>query len=135
MEVQVALELIDEALLYPEREDYIIYCSVAQDASLTGYICFGQIPLTDFSYDLYWIAVDEQCARKGIGGELMRFMEEYTCKKGGRSIYIDTSSTPEYEAARSLYKRHSYQLMCVLEDFYRPGDHKMIFSKKLSPLL
>ena len=30
-----------------------------------GYICYGKRPLTDWTYDLYWIAVDPGYSRKG----------------------------------------------------------------------
>lgn len=130
-EIQVAMELVDEALHYPEKKDYLIYCTASTTGELTGYICFGPVPMTEHCYDLYWIAVDEKFSRKGIAGEFLEFMEKFVSEKHGKQVYIDTSSTQAYEAARSFYQKHGYRLMCVLEDFYRQGDHKMIFRKDL----
>ena len=131
-EIRVALDVIDEALNRPEKGDYHVFCARDGNANLTGYICFGPIPMTDDCYDLYWMAVDERMSKKGIGGKLLAFMEEFLVREGVRRIYVDTSSTPPYEPARSFYEKHGYHVACLLEDFYRKGDHKVIFMKEVS---
>lgn len=128
-EIRVAMELLDEALSYPERQDYYVRCAVDELGSLAGYICFGPIPMTDGCYDLYWIAVDERFCRQGVGGKLLEHMEDFVVKKEARRIYVDTSSTPGYEATRSFYEKHGYRVACVLDSFYRQGDDKIIFAK------
>ena len=130
-EVQVALEVVDEALRRPEKGDYCAFCALDSNGSLAGYICFGPIPMTEGCYDLYWIAVDEAFSRRGVGGKLLAFMEEFVIKKGARRIYVDTSSTPPYEPARAFYEKHGYRVACELKDFYREGDHKIIFMKEV----
>jgi len=132
-EIQVASEVIDEALNRPEKRDYQVFCALDGDGDrdLAGYICFGPIPMTHGCYDLYWIVVDKEAARKGVGGKLLGFMEELAAREGGRRIYVETSSSPPYEAARSFYETHGYQAVCTLKDFYREGDHKMIFMKEV----
>jgi len=131
-EIRVALEVIDAALNGAEK-DYRVFCAFDNDRNLAGYICFGPIPMTDRCYDLYWIMVDEAFSRKGIGGMLLDFMEEFVAGQGARRIYVETSSTEPYQAARSFYKKHGYQLVYSLKDFYREGDHKMIFMKEIRP--
>jgi ribosomal protein S18 acetylase RimI-like enzyme len=130
-EIRVALEVIDEALDRPEKGDYHAFCACKGNGSLAGYICFGPVPMTDGCYDLYWIAVDEEFSRQGIAGKLSGFMEEFIIQKGARRIYVDTSSTPPYEPARSFYEKHGYRVACELKDFYRKGDHKIIFVKEV----
>ncbi len=131
-EVQVGLEVIDEALRRPEKGDYHVFCALDGNSELVGYICFGPIPMTDNCYDLYWIAVDEKFSRRGVGRKLLEFMEGFAVREGARRIYVDTSSTPPYEPARSFYEKHGYHLACLLKDFYREGDHKVIFMKEVS---
>jgi ribosomal protein S18 acetylase RimI-like enzyme len=128
-EVQVALDIIDETLLRPERKAYFIFCAVDDSDSLAGYICFGPIPMTEASYDLYWIVVDEGLSRRGVGRELLGFMEGFVKKEGARRIYVETSSNPPYEPARSFYEKHGYQVVCTLRDFYREGEHRIVFMK------
>jgi ribosomal protein S18 acetylase RimI-like enzyme len=131
-EIRVALDVLDEALDRPEKGDYHVFCARDGNANLAGYICFGPIPMTDGCYDLYWIAVDEGMSRKGIGGKLLAFMEDFLVREGARRIYVDTSSTPPYEPAKSFYEKHGYHVACLLKDFYREGDHKVIFMKEVS---
>jgi GNAT superfamily N-acetyltransferase len=130
-EIQVALELIDEALNRVGRKDYQVFCAFDNDRNLAGFICFGPIPMTERCYDLYWLKVDEASSRKGVGGTLLEFMEECVAREGARRIYVETSSTAPYQAAKSFYEKHGYQLLCSLKDFYREGDHKMIFMKEV----
>lgn len=59
-------------------------------------------------------------------------MEDYVISREGRRIYIDTSSAPAFGAARSFYEKYGYRLVCVLEDFYRENDHKIIYMKELT---
>ena len=130
-ELETAIAVVEEALRYPERRDYQIYCACNTPEELAGYICFGPIPMTDACYDLYWIAVDKRFARMGAAARLTAFMEEMVVREGARRIYIETSSTPAYEAARSFYKKNGYSLICMLTDFYRTDDHKLIFMKEV----
>ncbi|OGQ95988.1 MAG: hypothetical protein A2521_14385 [Deltaproteobacteria bacterium RIFOXYD12_FULL_57_12] len=129
-ELLVARELLDDALTKPES-DYHILCAADTADTVVGYICFGAIPMTDHRYDLYWIAVDPGCGRQGIGGLLLRHMEDAITAHGGGRIYIDTSSTPPYEAARAFYQAHGFRVAAVLHDFYRQGDDKVIFMKEV----
>jgi len=130
-EIDVAVELVDEALRFPEKDEYRVACAIDPPDSLAGYICFGPIPMTDDCYDLYWVVVDEKYSRSGIGGRLLEFMESNVIGLRARRIYVDTSSTSAYDAARSFYEKHGYRLVCVLKDFYRENDHKMIYKKEL----
>jgi len=130
-EIKVALEVIDEALNGAGKRDYQVYCAFDGDQNLAGFICFGPIPMTEKCYDLYWIMVDETSSRQGVGGRLLGLMEKFVAREGARRIYVETSSTAPYEAARSFYERHGYQLVCSMNDFYRKGDHKMIFMKEV----
>jgi ribosomal protein S18 acetylase RimI-like enzyme len=130
-EIEVAVELVDAAIRFPEREEYHVACAIDPPDSLAGYICFGPITMTEDCYDLYWIVVDKKYPRNGIGGSLLEFMEKNLINKRARLIYVDTSSASGYDAARSFYEKHGYRLVCVLKDFYRENDHKMIYMKEL----
>ena len=68
-EVAIALELIDEWLELGEHSGYLTYVleSVSEEGSeVLGYVCFGPTPLTESTYDLYWIAVDKPKHRGGM---------------------------------------------------------------------
>ncbi len=96
-----------------------------------GYICWGPTPLTEGTWDIYWIAVAADKQREGIGTALLKSAEDRIKQNNGRLIFIETSSKPEYEEARRFYVSNSYKLICQIADFYAPGDDKLIFRKKL----
>jgi ribosomal protein S18 acetylase RimI-like enzyme len=130
-EVQVAIEVVDEALRHPGKGDYYVLCAVDSPDAIAGYICFGPIPMTDDCYDLYWIVVDKDFSGKGVGGRLLQSMEEFLIGQKARRIYVDTESGPAYDAARSFYKKSGFRVVCMLDDFYRKGADKVIFMKEV----
>lgn len=127
----MALELVDEVLKNPANRDYLIYSAVSPSEVFAGYICYGPIPMTAYCYDLYWIAVDRQFSKKGVGRRLVEFMEADIRQNNGKHIYVDTSSTPPYAPARAFYEKNGYRPVCTLNDFFKKGDHKIIFRKEL----
>ncbi|MGA7279580.1 MAG: GNAT family N-acetyltransferase [Desulfocapsaceae bacterium] len=126
-EIAIAVEVIDGSLT--STGDY--HTLVARDSQkrVLGFLSFGAVPLTENRFDLYWIAVDPGAGRAGIGTRLLREMETHLRLNGSGHIYIDTSSTEGYLAARKFYENNGYQVVAHLKDFYRAGDDKMIYRK------
>ena len=131
-EIQVAMDVFDDALVQKRERDYLVYCALDDKENLTGYICYGPNLMTKANYDIYWIAVDKQYGQQGIGSKLLSFAESEIAREGGGNVYIETSSTEPYEAARSFYKKHGYETASVVKNFYRPGDHKLILMKEIA---
>ena len=96
-----------------------------------GYTCYGPIALTAASFDLYWIAVDKSLHGRKIGRLLLEKTEELIRQAGGRQVYIETSNRHHYAATRGFYLRCGYRQEALLEDFYAPGDDKVIYVKEL----
>lgn len=132
-EIEVARELIDAWLYHPEQKDYILYTAEGEGKVL-GYVCYGPTPATEGTFDLYWIAVDPQCQRSGIGKQLLLFTEEVIRKAQGRLIVIETSSQGKYAPTRSFYERNGYTLEARIKDFYRVGDDRLIYVKRTRSL-
>ena len=68
-EIRVALELLQEKLAHPTSSYQFLFAE--RKGHLLGYTCFGRIPCTTWSFDLYWIGVDPECRRAGIGRLLL----------------------------------------------------------------
>lgn len=130
-EVVIAQELVEETLAKGLDAGYQ-FLFVDQGDRLLGYACFGEIPCTVGSYDLYWIAVAPNCQRAGWGRKLMEEVERRVILLGGKRVYIDTSGRAQYSSTRSFYERCGYKREAELIDFYGPGDSKQVFSKALS---
>ncbi len=126
----IAVELVDERLAKGEASGYFFLFAEEEDRFL-GYTCFGPIPGTLHSYDLYWIAVDPKAQGRGLGKRLMAESERLMAERGARRIYADTSSRPQYESTRAFYLACGYIQEALLADFYAPGDGKVIFVKVL----
>ena len=106
-EVDTAIELIDERLTKGISSGYNFL--IAGKNNIIGYSCYGPIPCTQSSYDLYWIAVDRLTHGQGLGTQLLTETEKRIRLMGGTRIYIETSSRDEYNAARTLYKKCGYK--------------------------
>jgi len=129
-EVVVAEEVIDGYLADPAGSGYNTL--VAQDGTaITGYICYGPAPLTEGTWDIYWIAVATEEQGKDVGGVLLAYAEAKIKEAGGRLIIIETSSQAGYQKTSRFYAKHGYQAMARLPDFYSPGDDKIILQKRL----
>lgn len=98
---------------------------------LVGYGCYGPIPCTTASFDVYWIAVHTDFQRKGLGRLLVERIERRIREAGGARIYVDTSQRLQYASTRAFYEGVGYRLESVLPDFYAPGDGKAVYCKVL----
>jgi ribosomal protein S18 acetylase RimI-like enzyme len=129
-EVDVSVELVQERLSKGFSSDYYFLFG-EKDDRVVGYSCFGPIPCTAESFDIYWIAVQNELKRSGLGREILERVEQKIREMGGKRIYVETSSRDQYTPTRSFYMRCGYEQEAILKDFYSPGDHKVIFLKVL----
>jgi ribosomal protein S18 acetylase RimI-like enzyme len=128
--VAVAEELIDCYLEDPSGSGYHILVAEV-DSTVTGYICYGPTPLTEGTWDIYWMAVTREKQGRGIGSALTKAAEKDIVRTKGRLAIIETSSTPAYEKTRHFHLSHGYEVICRIPDFYAPGDDKLILLKRL----
>jgi len=128
--VAVAEELIDSYLDGPSGSGYHVLVAEA-DSTVEGYICFGPTPLTEATWDIYWMAVGREKQGYGIGSALLKSAENEITKEQGRLVIIETSSTPLYEKTRRFHVGEGYEVICRIPDFYAPGDDKLIMQKRL----
>ncbi len=128
VECDVAMELIDIAILRPEQEDYNIFV-YEEDGKVLGYHCTGKRALTDGVFDLYWIVVTQEVQGKGIGSMLLKHAEDLVVKNNGRWLLAETSSKDNYADTRNFYMRKKYSVVAQINDFYSLNDSLIIFGK------
>ncbi|MDI6845623.1 MAG: GNAT family N-acetyltransferase [Candidatus Saccharicenans sp.] len=128
-EIQVATELIDIYLNNPDQRDYHIVVVEDESGNVAGYMTYGPTPLTEGTWDLYWIAVSPGAQGKGYGRQLVNWLEDRVRESGGRLILIETSSQPKYLPTRKFYEKLGYAEIARIPDFYRPEDDRVIFGK------
>ena len=95
-----------------------------------GFACYGPRDLTSGVFDLYWIAVDRNAHRNGVGRRLLTATEEAVRQAGGRMLIAETSGTPHYEPTRNFYLGMGYTMEASIKDFYTEGDDLAIFIKR-----
>lgn len=126
------MELIDSALHNPEEGYRVLVCESKSQPHIAGYICFGPTPMTDRTYDLYWIVAHPDMRGLGVGGQLIAAMEAELLAAQARVVRIETSQLEGYDAARSFYARRGYDEVGRISDFYRQGDDLITLSKRLT---
>jgi GNAT superfamily N-acetyltransferase len=75
-EVVVASELIDIYLDQPQQRDYRLVVAEDKGGRVIGYMSYGPTPMTEGTYDLYWMAVARGEQGRGYGRELVGWLEE-----------------------------------------------------------
>ena len=99
-EVACAIELLDAALAPsdgaaadqrdPDDTGYEARVAVADDGErVLGYACFGATPMTEATYDLYWLVVGESARGRGVGGALVAAVDEELKQRGARIVRVD----------------------------------------------
>jgi D-alanine-D-alanine ligase len=129
-EIAVALELVEDRLANGEHSHYRFLVAEEGDVAV-GYACWGPIPGTVGSADLYWIAVDPAWQGRGVGRSLLAEAEAWMRSQGRRRVYIETATRAQYAPTRAFYLACGYQLAAELPDYYASGDGKAIFLKVL----
>lgn len=129
-EVEVAVELIEERLEKGESTGYyFVFAEV--DGIMAAYSCYGPIPMTKSSFDLYWIVTHNDYRGKGIGKKLLEETYKQAKLMGCTLIIAETSGLEHYAPTRSFYDSNNFTLEARLRDFYDKGDDKYIYFKKL----
>lgn len=88
--------------------------------------------MTDGTFNLYLIAISKNLQGKGIGAEMMTYVENLLREKGKRILIVETSALPEFELTREFYDKLDYKREAVIREFYQEGEDKVVFWKKLT---
>lgn len=124
-----ALELIDLAI-QGTSSDYLILVAVRED-KVVGYVCYGPTPMTEHTFDLYWIASDPVVRGQGVGGALVSAMEGDLRRRHARLVRVETSATEAYGPTHGFYAAMKYTEEARIRDFYKQGDDLIILTKRI----
>ncbi|WP_044889694.1 GNAT family N-acetyltransferase [Myxococcus hansupus] len=128
-EVEVAIELANTTLEKGNTDYAIIVAD--RGSELVGYICYGPTPMTEDTFDLYWIASAPEVRGQGVGAALVSAMEGDLRRRNGRLIRVETSATEAYGPTRGFYASMKYGEEARIRDFYKVGDDLIILTKRL----
>jgi ribosomal protein S18 acetylase RimI-like enzyme len=131
IEIEALQEVLDDYhdLMHQHGHRSITY---EQNGQIIGFAYYAPTAMTDRCWHMYWIAVSKQTQARGVGGELLRYVEDDIRRERGRQLLIETSSLPHYELTRRFYLKHGYELACAQPDYYADGDDMVVFRKRMS---
>jgi ribosomal protein S18 acetylase RimI-like enzyme len=146
--VSCAIELLEAALARAEGNTYEALVITGEEDEqeeeqeqggdgpghprLLGYVCFGATPMTQATFDLYWIIVAAEARGRGVGRQLLEATERHLAARGARILRVETSSLEGEGGAARFYDRAHYVRSGVIAGFYRPGDDLITFTKTLA---
>jgi ribosomal protein S18 acetylase RimI-like enzyme len=136
LEVVALREVLDDFHAFNHAEDHhAITCEAdgtyGQDGAIVGFAYYAPAPMTEGTWQLYWIAVRKDRQGQGIGGELLRHVEADIARQRGRVLFVETGSMPHYEMTRQFYRKNGYEQHSLLKDFYAEGDSMVVFRKAM----
>jgi ribosomal protein S18 acetylase RimI-like enzyme len=130
LEVVALQEVFDDYFATNQADGHVSVTFETADG-LLGFAYYAPTPMTDRTWHLYWIAVAKTQQSRGVGGEILKFVENDIRERGGRLLVIETSSTSHYEPTRRFYLKHGYKEATTIEDFYADHDGMTVFTRRL----
>lgn len=101
---------------------------------IVGAAYYAPEPFADRLWNLYFLAVEPNGHRRGLGAALIGHVEQELRQVGpevARVLIVETSSLDSYAQARSFYAKQGFDEEARIRDFYGPGDNKVLFWKGL----
>jgi GNAT superfamily N-acetyltransferase len=129
-EVPVAVELVEERLAEGDKSGYH-FLFAELEGKTVAYSCYGPIMGTDACFDLFWIVTHNDYRGRGIGRILLEETHKMVREMGGRMVIAETSTLDKYTPTRNFYLSMGYDQESVIRDFYKVGDGKVTFVKKV----
>jgi ribosomal protein S18 acetylase RimI-like enzyme len=130
MEIQALEEVLDDYHAHNAADGHRAVALEA-DGAIAGFAYFAAAAMTDRTWSLWWIVVDRAVQARGIGGELLRYVEAAVRSAAGRQLLIETSSLPKYELTRQFYLKYGYSQIAAVKDYYADADDMLFFCKRM----
>ena len=97
-----------------------------------GYACFGATPMTEATFDLYWLVVARGARGRGIGGALFAAVEDELKQRGGaHRPRRDVEPRGAGRRARASTRRPASGWRARSPTSTAQGDDLLVFAKVL----
>lgn len=122
-------DMMYDYLNNPNSEE-IWFTKTEKNAPIAVGYCVPE-KFTEGTYNLLAIGVQKDIQGKGVGAEMMHYIETQLKSKGARILIVETSGDAAFELTRKFYTKLDYTQEAVIRDFWTEGDDKIVFWKKL----
>ncbi len=112
--------------------EHRLIVDVERNGRLRAVAYYQPKPAADRVWDLTMIAVRPDTQGAGVGGHLLRSVENDLEARDQRLLLIETSSTEQYDRTREFYRKRDYEEEAIVRDYWAVGDHLVLFRKALS---
>jgi ribosomal protein S18 acetylase RimI-like enzyme len=130
IEIQALQEVLDDYHAQNAADGHRAV-ALETNGTVVGFAYFAAAAMTDRTWSLWWIVVDREVQARGIGGELLRYVEAAVRSAAGRQLVIETSSLPKYELTRRFYLKYGYSQIAAVKDYYAEADDMLFFAKPM----
>lgn len=129
-ELDVLREVLTEWSAHPDGDYRLL--TEERNGAAAAFLIYGPTPMTEFAYDLYWIAVDPEHQKTGLGGTLERRMCALLLKGAKRAVLrVETAGRDEYAGQRFFYMACGYMECGRIPNFYSEGDDLVFYCKEI----
>jgi ribosomal protein S18 acetylase RimI-like enzyme len=131
-ELDVLREVIQDSRAQ-SCQDYLMLDERSQDGAVLGFVILGSTSMTEFTWDVYWLVVNKDFHRRGIGKQLIKKTEQLVAQKFGRAVLrVEASGRPENLSVLNFYRSAGFVEAGRIPDFYSRGDDLVVFYKSVS---
>lgn len=125
-------EMLDDMIAgYLEETTRDIWFVAVADGQVVGFGYCEPERMTSGTWNLLAIGVLASYRGRGIGGAMMRYLEDRLRTGGARVLIVETMGTPAYTRTRTFYRSNGYAEEARIREFYEPGGDKIVFWKHL----
>jgi ribosomal protein S18 acetylase RimI-like enzyme len=115
-------EMIAPALAGGEE----VWLVAEDDGAAQGFAFARPEEMADRVWNVLALGVSPDAQRGGHASGLLHALE---ARLEARMIIIETTQTPEQEAARAFYAKEGYEAVAQITDFYAEGEDKIVYRK------
>lgn len=128
-ELEFMAELVDNYFKGDLGEGH--YWIVNDDKGLTSAAYYAPESFGQNVYNLYFIGVLPDKQGQGTGSLMLKYVENHLRELKQRLLLVETSGVASFEKTRYFYLKNDYEKEAVIREYYKEGDDKVIYRKKL----
>lgn len=104
---------------------------IADDSAPAGVAYCAPEPLAPDVWNLLMLWTRADSHRAGHGTTLVDGIKAALQARGARLLIVETSSLPDFAAARAFYARRGFVHEATIRDYYEPGEDKVVYTMPL----